>query len=137
MSGQDFTASFSAGVTQTTWLDPARPVGTLGPSDLGAPSRLNPHVGRPHLRWMGVAGVAVTVTATVSSVAAPLDAALGGRLFTAWLVESPAPGPLPISHPAGQSSAQTFTPSTAGHYTFAIERSAGGKVYLHLDVEDP
>ncbi len=135
MSGQDFTVAFSAGVTQSTWLDPARPVGTLGPSDLGAPSRLNPHIGRPHLRWMGTIGSAVTLTATVSGTAGPLDAALGGRLFTCWIVEQPTATPLPISHPAGQSSVQTFTPSAAGHYTLAIERSAGGKVFMHLDVE--
>lgn len=134
MSGQDFTATLSAGVTQSTWLDPARPAGTIDANDLGAPSRLNPHIGRPHLRWKGVVGTQVTVTARIGG-ALLLDAALGGRLFTAWLIESAAPGPLPWSHTAGKSAQQKFTPSTAGHYTIAMAREAGGTVILHLDVE--
>ena len=130
MSGQDFTCAFSSGVTQTTWLDPLRPSDSM-------PSRLNPHVGRPHLRWMGEVGAEVEITATVGGVAGEVDANLGGRLFTAWLIESPAPGPLPWTSAGGVSSIQAFTPPTIGHYSIGFARASGGTVILHLDVEAP
>lgn len=147
MSGQDFTVAFTAGVTNTTWLDPLLPpnpeFGEPGhnpalPVGPGTPSRLNAHVGFPHRRYVGAVGAQIEITATVGGVAGPLDAALGGRLFTlVWAVEHPQPGPVGFTHPAGQSSVQHFTPTTAGHYTIGIERAGGGKVFMHLDVEAP
>jgi hypothetical protein len=135
MSGQDFTAAFTGGTTLSPWTDPARAAGTLSPDDPGAPSRVNPHIGRPHTMQMATVGVQVEITATVGSSVAPLDAALGGRLFTAWLIESPASGPVPFSTPAGQSSVQQFTPPSAGHYTIGIARSGGGTVIMHMEAD--
>lgn len=137
MSGQDFTTVFTSGVTQSQWQDIARPAGTIDANDPGAPSRINPHIGRPHLRYMGVVGTQVQITATVDGVAGESDANLGGRLFTAWAIEHPQPAPLAWTTPAGQSSVQRFTPTTAGHYGIAMKREAGGMVILHLDVEAP
>jgi len=135
MSGQEFTIGIS-GVTQSTWLDPARPSGTIGPLDPGAPSRLNPHVGRPHLRWIGVVGTQITISAQIAG-SLPFDFSLGGRLFTAWAVEHPQPGPVVFTSTVGKSAQQKFTPTTEGHYSIAMARAAGGTVIVHIDVEVP
>lgn len=122
----DFSAAATAGVAVQQWDDPA----------LGAiPSRINPDAERPHLRWVATVGVAVTITARVNGVSAPLDAALGGRLFTATMAESPIF--TTITGAVGQSSVQTFTPPAAGHYTVVVRRANGGGVWMHIDAEDP
>lgn len=121
----DFGATFTAGVTGATWDDPASG---------DKPTRINPRPGQPHRRWVGSVGVQVTITARVAGVSAPLDAALGGRLFTATIGE--APGALPvISSPGGQSSVQRFTPEVAGHYSVVLRREGGGGQWLHVDIE--
>lgn len=134
MSGQDFTAAFTAGTSLEPWTDPARPAGTLGPDDVGAPSRVNPHVGRPHMMTTTTGGTPVEITATVGSSVGPLDAALAGRLFTAWVIEQPFVAPVSWSHPAGQTSVQSFVPQSEGHYTLAMGRPGGGTVIMHLEV---
>lgn len=120
----DFGATFTAGVTGTTWEDPASG---------GKPTRINPRPGLPHRRRVGSVGVQLTVTAVVAGVSAPLDAALGGRLFTGTLAETPGALP-PVTSPGGQSSVQRFTPTVAGHYTFVMRRQDGGGQWLHVDV---
>lgn len=121
----DFEPRFTAGATLEPWTDPL--VGTR-------PSRLNPAANRPHQRRRVVSGALVSVSARVGGVTAPLDAALGGRLFVAWFVEYPSVSPPALSSPAGQSSLQRFTPTTAGHYTLVLRRAGGGGVLLHFDV---
>jgi hypothetical protein len=79
-------------------------------------------------------GTPVEITATVGSSVAPLDAALGGRLFTAWVIEQPVVAPVSWSHPAGQTSVQSCTPQASGHYTLGMARSGGGTVIMHLEV---
>ncbi len=123
----DFTASFTGGVALERWTDP--PSGAR-------PSRINPLPNRPHLRRVGVTGAPITIRARVAGVTGPMDAALGGRLFVAWLAEYPSAVSPPIVKPAGQSSVRTFTPTMAGHYTFVLRRAGGGGVILHVDVVD-
>ncbi len=130
----DFTARITAGATLTLWNDPDRPPATQSPDDPGAPSRLNPLPDAPHRRFRGQVGVEIEVSATIGGVEGPLDAALGGRLFRAWLLDQAgiALGP---SNPAGQSSVQRFTPLAAGAYTLGIERDQGGAIFVPVDVE--
>lgn len=121
----DFSASFTAGTTLVAWTDPA---------DATRPSRLNPIIGHGHRRRLGALGVPVTITAKVGAVSAPLDSALGGRLFLGMFVETPTTIAPAITTPVGQSSVQSFTPPTAGHYTFVLRRDGGGGLFMHLDV---
>jgi len=114
-----------AGATVEQWLDPAI---------AGAPSRLNPLPGRPSARLIGTVGVAISLTAVVAGVSAPLDSALGGRLFVCSSVESPLPYPVAFTIPtSGKSSVQEFTPSMAGHYLVCMRRPTGGAWFLHVD----
>ncbi len=130
----DFTLRIASGATLELWKDPARPAGTQGGSDPGAPSRLNPLPDAPHRRWVGTIGSPIVVRATVNGVEAPLDTALGGRLFKAWWVEQAGPADGPTGT-AGKSSEQTFTPLVDGHYTLGVERDQGGAIFVHVDVE--
>ena len=100
----DFTAGFTGGVTLERWTD--LPAGSR-------PSRINPVPNRPHLRRLGEVGALITITAHVAGVTAPLDAALGGRLFVSWLAEYPSASSPSLSSPAGQTSVQRFTPTVA------------------------
>lgn len=122
----DFRAEFTSGTTVVPWDDPAS----------GArPGRLNPRPEHPHLRHRGNVGVQVQVSARIAGVLAPLDAALGGELFTAFLAEAPV-FPLPaVSNPGGQSSVQRFTPLVAGHYTLRLVREGHGSVFVHVDIQ--
>ena len=129
---QDFIVSPTAGLTLQPWQDPERPPATLSPSDAGAPSRLNPIPGYGHKMFVGVVGTEIELTATVAGVAGPLDAALGGRLFTRWFVETPCVHG--FTSPAGQSSVIRFTPWVPGHYCVGIGRVNGGTVLVHFDV---
>lgn len=131
MKVSDFDAAFSDGTTVEPWNDPASG---------GIPSRQNAFPDHPHLRHVAETGSPVEVTATVGGVAAPMDAALGGRLFSFYVVEWPLEGTSPppaTTGAAAQSSVQTFTPPAAGHYTLKMKRPEGGSIYLHVDAVDP
>ena len=121
----DFSAAFTAGATLVPWTDP--------PDGVARPTRLNAIADHGHTRRVGAVGAQVTITARVAGVTAPLDAALGARLFLGMFAETPGSDPV-ISTPAGQSSVQQFTPSAAGHYTFTLRRELGGALFMHLDV---
>lgn len=121
----DFTLQVS-GTSLSNWTDPASG---------GLPSRLNSRAGNAQKMRIGTHGVQLVLRAVVNGVVAPLDAALGGRLFTAWLVEAPAlalPG-TPVGD-AAQSSVQRYTPPVAGHYTIGVERNGGGIELVHIEV---
>lgn len=122
----DFTADVTAGVVNDLWVDPG-----LG----NVPSRINFDPEHPQVLLIATTGAPVTLTATVGGVSAPLDAALGGRLFAASVAESP--GFTPINGVAGQSSVQIFTPLLAGHYTIVVRREDGGGIWFHVDARDP
>ncbi len=120
----DFELRVASGATLVPWLDP--------PSPAGQPSRLAPYRGVPHTLYQGNVGKAVELHAVVDGVDAPLDAALGGRLFMGWLAEGPCP--TPVGAFPGHSAAQRFTPVMQGHYTIGVQRLQGGTVLIHIDV---
>jgi hypothetical protein len=130
----DFTLKVFSGATLQLWQDPARPAGTQAGSDPGAPSRLNPLPDAPHRRYVGQVGVPIVVHAWIGTDEAPLDSALGGRLFKGWWVDQAAVADGPLGT-AGQSSEQTVTAYTPGHYTLGLEREEGGAIFLPFDVE--
>jgi len=121
----DFTARFSAGVTSTVWDDHP---------GIGS-SRINPQPTHPSNYQQGTVGTPITVLCTIGGVEAPLDGALGGHLFSSDFAEHPCPYPILAAGAAGQSSAQSFTPSVVGHYLWVIRHNGGGAIALHLDVE--
>jgi hypothetical protein len=129
---QDFEVAVTSGASIATWQDP--------PDPGVAASRLHSRAGVPELRYVGTVGTPIVITASVGGVSAPMDAALGGRLFQCWRIENPAwpPGTQPyvfgFTCPAGQTSVQTFLPEVEGHYTVGIRRKDGGSVILHFDV---
>ncbi len=123
----DFTVIVASGAQVQDWLDP--------PTAL-QPSRLNPRPGYPLKRWVGARGTAVVLKAVVGGVLAPLDAALGGRLFTPWAVEAP-PTATPFvgfSSPLAQSSVVIVTCVFPGHYTIGVRRLDGGAEHVPLDI---
>lgn len=124
----DFRLRFTAGATLEVWEDPADVPGER-------PSRLNARPEHEHTRHVGETGNAIHVTALVGGVLGPLDAALGGALFSATFLESPVFPPPVLSSPAGQSSVQQFTPSVVGHYTLKIQRPGHGAIICHVDVD--
>jgi hypothetical protein len=125
----NFDARFTSSGSRQVWTDPAS----------GAkPSRLNYDERRPHTYRRAIVGVPVTVSAIVDGVVGPLDAALGGALFEAWLGEYPTAGPPPAtSSPAGQSSVVTLTPAHAGHHLLVLSRTDGGKLLVPFETIDP
>jgi hypothetical protein len=122
----DFRATFTSGTTLAPWTDPAG----------DRPSRQNTAIDRGHLRQLATVGAEVELTANVDGVAAPMDAALDGRLFLGMFAEWASPSIPGITSPAGQGSVQRFTPAAAGHYCFVLRRDGGGGIYFHLDVVD-
>lgn len=119
----NFTVRLSAGAVLAPWDDHAG----------SGVSRLNAAVGHPSRYQKAAVGVPVTMRATVGGVDSPLDAALGGNLFTSDFAEAAVPS-LPTGA-GGQSSVQTFTPPAVGHYLWIMRRANGGAVGIHLDVE--
>jgi len=128
----DFDAHFASGVTLAAWVDPPKPEGA-GTGAGGAPPRTNPVAGHPPSYYR--ASLGATVEAIVGGVAGPLDAALGGRLFTTHFAELPIWPPPLIASPAGQTSRATFTPYLIGHHLVVLRRDGGGAIALHFDVE--
>lgn len=124
----DFDVIVASGASLQDWLDPASAL---------APSRLNARAGRPLKRWVGAVNAPIVLKAVVNGIVGPMDAALGGRLFATWPLEAPAQA-LPfdgvIAAPS-QSSVQTLTAASPGHYTIGFRRTGGGLVHVHLDVE--
>lgn len=119
-----FDATFTDGATIAQWDDPA-----FG----GVPTRQNAFEEHPHLRFVAEVGVEVEVSASIAGVVGPLDATLGGLLFSFSFAELPGISPPSITSPVGQSSVQRFTPPAAGHYTMKLKRPANGAVILHID----
>lgn len=124
----DFTVVVASGAALEDWLDP--------PTLDGRPSRLNPRPGYPLKRWVGSRTRPIVLHAVVNGTVAPLDAALGGRLFYAWPVDVP-DAALPfggLSGTPGKSSELTVYAPHIGHYTIALGRPGGGFEHVHLDV---
>lgn len=132
----DFQVRFAGGVTWSDWADPERAPGTLGATDKGAASRLAADDDHPQKYTQAVLA-AVTLECSVDDGAtwAPVDAALGGRLFYGFTVERPVGAPpAAVSPTSGQTAQLTFLPTAVGHWTLCVARHGGGRVLLHLDV---
>jgi hypothetical protein len=133
----DFYLRPATGFSLAQWLDPARPAGTLSPSDPGEPSRVNARLQAPHTRWRCTVGAGCTVEAILDGESEPRDdiADLVGRLFSSWWVEWPAPL-VTLTHDV-RTNIISFTPAAAGHYLLAVHRPSGGIVLCHFDAEAP
>jgi hypothetical protein len=94
-------------------------------------------VGLPHTRWRCDVGASCTVEAIFNGESDPRDdiADLGGRPFSSWWVEWPAPL-VTLTHDAATATI-SFTPATAGHHLLAVSRPSGGIALCHFDAEDP
>lgn len=126
----NFTVTNFSG-SDVVWLDPAT---------ADQPSRLNAFPLHPHTYRkvsVGLGPVVVTFKATVGGVLAPMDAALGGKLFSAAFAEWSGTFPPPITLAAAQSSLATFTVTSShlGHFLFSFRRESGGAVNVPFDVE--
>jgi len=102
-------------------------------------SRLFPGTTAPHLRFVVPSAVVVEILATPTGMSeAPLDSALSGKTFLAWLSEFPGAAgfcPVVFSPVPGRTSLQNFRPRRPGHYTFHMRQRGGGSVIMHFDVE--
>lgn len=120
----DFDVRVASGVELRRWSDP------VGPN--GEPSRVRPHPGHDQLYWLGKVARPVVIRCSVAGVEGPLDAALGGRLFAAYLAEGF--GPPLFTGAAGQSSVISWTPTSAGHHLVGIRRPDGGAYLIPFDI---
>jgi hypothetical protein len=112
-----------ADATVVPWIDPATST---------EPSRINPRAHRPLTLWHVAVGSTVHIEATVPTLGlAPVDALLGGRLFTGHVLEAPVPHG--ITPTAGQSSKHTIVPLEPGHYAVALRRPGSGAVIVHFE----
>lgn len=101
------------------------------------------HRGRHVHRYRVVRPVAlpaladVVVHCVVGGVVAPLDGALGGRLFTVTRLVWSGSFPFGIVQAPGQSSAITlrFAENMLGHQELLIRRPSGGSIALSFEVE--
>lgn len=105
----------------------------------GDPPRLNsPRHADRYLR-VGHAGLptSVTISAVVAGVVAPVDGALGGRLFQWWWSQRGNGAPPAVVPPAAHSSTATivFLPENLGTWVLTAFRENGGSVRIGLSVE--
>jgi hypothetical protein len=121
----DFELKLSSNVDLVDWVDGA---------SAARPSRLNAKEGHPAKRLSVPVGETVTLTAVVGGVEGPLDATLGGRLFSGDTHEFPSSAP-GWSSPTGQSSVQSFVPAAAGNYVVQLRHQGGGAILIHIDAE--
>ena len=122
----DFTVRFTHGVQSVVWDD----------HQGAGSSRINPHASRPSRYHRAALGAEVRIQARWDGVDGPLDAALGGNLFSSYFAEVPtAVGAIVPNGMTGQSSVQRFTPPVKGHYLWFMVHQDGGAVGVHLDVE--
>jgi hypothetical protein len=80
----------------------------------------------------------VVISCVVGGVVAPVDGALGGRLFVVSRLQWAGSFPFTISQAAAQSSLITlgFSMSTLGHQELVIRRDEGGAIILSFEVEE-
>lgn len=121
----DFDVRFDSGTTSPVWDD----------------ERLSFRALHPH-RYRRVAKptggtVDIVIKCIVGGSVAPLDAALGGRLFSTTCVQFGGAFPPGVIPTAGQTSLITlrFSASTAGHNEFTVRRPGGGSITLSVEVE--
>lgn len=120
------------------WDDPAAATGYCVGGN--APSRINPRPEQRHSYWKKIApGSPTTMVfgATVPGLGdRPLDAALGGNLFT-WSWVEHAGLAFAITPTALKSSEASFVleVGTFGHYVILCTRANGGAVAIPFTIE--
>lgn len=127
----DFTVTIVGGA-QVAWVDPAG----VSP-DRASRIKNDPDHLRSYFSALPIP-TSIAVKAIVGGVLAPMDGALGGRLFTAAWVEWSGPAPPPFSSPAGQSSVVNIHPLTtaySGHHVLRLQRAGGGAWLIPFDME--
>lgn len=122
----DFDAIVAGAVTTETW-DDHPPTGGV--------SRLNPLPAERQRYYRCTVGAEVFLVGIVGSTMGPLDADLGGRLFTSDFGERACEYPIAATSPSAQSSIQRWTPRVVGHYLWFLRRPGGGAIGFHIDVE--
>jgi len=121
----DFDVRFDSGTTSPVWDDARLSFRAL-----------HPHRYRRVVKPTG-GTVDVVVKGVVAGVVAPLDGALGGRLFTCTCVQFGGAFPPGVILGAGQTSLITlrFSASSFGHNEFTVRRPDGGTITLSVEVE--
>lgn len=122
------------------WNDPE-----LDSASAFVPSRLNARPDVPHSFLRVSRGTTLEILAEVGGVLGPLDAALGGRLFTWSWVDHPDLGlasPIPFTLTAGQSSrvqipSNAIGPEPQGHYAIMATRTDGGAQIVPFELISP
>ena len=132
LSGTDTSAGVSpdprAVVDIRAWTD-----GT-GDLSLRQARRVNPTAGRHQKFRRAVSGAAAVVQLACETSGDVLeDSALGGDLYTMSSIERASPAEPTVSQDAGWSSVFDVRIPASGHYTFKLERTNHGAVYVHLD----
>lgn len=122
----DFDFRVVSGTTSLGWDDPR----------LNARS-LAQHLYRRVQPPVAPAIAEVVIHCIVNGVDAPLDAALGGRLFHASRVSWSGSFPYAILHTPGRSAEikLRFAHNMLGHQELAIRRDDGGLIVTAFDVE--
>jgi hypothetical protein len=80
----------------------------------------------------------VVIQCVVGGVVAPVDGALGGRLFVVSRLQWAGTHPFTIHQAAAQSSLITlkFSENNLGHQELVIRRPQGGAIILSFEVEE-
>ncbi len=121
----DFDVRFTSGTTSPIWDDAKLAIRSL-----------HPHRYRRVARPTG-GTVDAVLSCVVNGVVAPLDAALGGRLFTTTCTQFGGAFPPAVILGAGQSALITlrFSAGSFGHNEFTVRRPGGGSITLSVEVE--
>lgn len=122
----DFDFRVASGTTTIPWED--RHLSHRGPN-VHKYRRIRP----PALPSLA----SVVLQCVVGGVVAPLDTALGGRLFTVSRLVWSGDFPFVIEQASGQSSAITlkFSENMIGHQELVIRRAGGGSIIVSFEVE--
>jgi hypothetical protein len=91
----------------------------------------NPYPGLPLRSYQALVGQVIEFHAVVDGVDAPLDSALGGRLFSADCCEGTTQ---PHWFTSDRSSIVRCSFAWCGHFVIAIRRPGGGAELIPIDV---
>lgn len=122
----DFDVHFFNGVGTLVWAD-----------DRLSHRNRNVHKYRRVAAPTAPATTDVVLKCIVNGVVAPLDGALGGRLFVASVLQFGGAFPPGIIATPGQSSLITvrLAHNTLGHQEIIVRRASGGSIILSFEVE--
>lgn len=107
------------------------------PPSASRPSRIRSSGGVPHLHYKVTTAGWIRLSAVVNGFFEPVDALLGGRLFTRHAAEYPGTTEPPSATAAGVSAVSEFNLTEDGHYVLVVTRDQGGAILFHVDVQVP